>query len=61
MNGLMLVVVCSKEVATYTVWSFVGDVVQNVSNLTSPTFKKVKGKAYHRGMNSEWINVSCGW
>ena len=54
--------VCNQEVARYTVWSLYGDVVQNVTDLQSPTFNRIQGQASNRGMGTnKWITLSCGW
>lgn len=47
------------EYATYTWWNFVGDQVQN-SNINTPAFDRVKGKASNRGVGDRWAEILCG-
>jgi hypothetical protein len=47
------------EYATYTWWNFVGDQVQN-SDINTPAFDRVKGKASNRGVGNRWAEILCG-
>lgn len=47
------------EYATCTWWNFVGDQVQN-SNINTPAFDRVKGKASNRGVGDRWAEILCG-
>jgi hypothetical protein len=40
-------------------WNFVGDQVQN-SNINTPAFDRVKGKATNRGVGDRWAEILCG-
>jgi hypothetical protein len=52
--------VSDDEYAEFTWWNFVGDQVQN-SDINTPAFDRVKGKASNRGVGDKsWAEIWCG-
>jgi hypothetical protein len=49
----------SYDCATMTIWSYVGDRVQNIG-INTPSFSRVKGKATNRGIGDRWAIINCG-